>query len=39
MAEIETVEGTPERISKAIGDILATLIVVAVIVMMVKQFA
>jgi hypothetical protein len=37
MSETET--GTPERIGKIIGDVLAGLIVLAVIVMMIKQFA
>ena len=39
MADMETVEGTPERIGKIIGDVLAGLIVLAVLVMMVKQFS
>ena len=39
MTEVATVEGTPERIGKIIGDVLAALIVLAVLVMMVKQFA
>ena len=39
MTEVETVEGTPERVGKIIGDVLAALIVLAVLVMMVKQFA
>ena len=39
MAQVETENGTPERIGKLIGDVIAGLIVLAVIVMMVKQFA
>lgn len=39
MTQAETEIGTPERIGKAIGDVLAALVVIAVIVMMVKQFA
>ena len=39
MTEVETVEGTPERIGKIIGDVLSALIVLAVLVMMVVQFA
>ena len=39
MADMETDEGTPERIGKIIGDVLAGLIVLAVLVMMVVQFA
>ena len=39
MTEVETVEGTPERIGKLIGDVLSALIVLAVLVMMVVQFA
>jgi len=40
MADVETVvEGAPERIGKIIGDVLAGLIVLAVLVMMVKQFS
>jgi hypothetical protein len=37
--EIEVEVGTPERIGKALGDILAALVVIAVLVMMIKQFA
>ena len=39
MTQAETEIGTPERIGKAIGDVLAALVVIAVIVMMMKQFA
>jgi len=39
MTEVETVEGMPERIGKILGDVLAALIVLGVLVMMVKQFA
>ena len=39
MANVETETGTPERIGKIIGDVIAGLIVLAVLVMMVKQFA
>ena len=39
MTDIETEIGTPERIGKTIGDVLAALIMLAVLVMMVKQFA
>lgn len=39
MTEVETETGMPERIGKVIGDVLAALIVIAVIVMMIKQFA
>ena len=39
MTEVETVEGMPERIGKVIGNVLAALIVLSVLVMMVMQFA
>ena len=39
MTEVETVEGMPERIGKIIGDVLAGLVVLGVLVMMVKQFS
>ena len=39
MTEAETEVGMPERIGKAIGDVLAALIIIAVIVMMIAQFA
>ena len=39
MTEVETVEGTPERIGKLIGTILAGLVVLAVVAIMVRQFA
>ncbi len=39
MTETETEVGMPERIGKAIGDVLAALIIIAVIVMMIAQFA
>ena len=39
MSDVETEMGTPERIGKTIGDVLAALIMLAVLVMMVKQFA
>ena len=39
MAQVETENGTPERIGKLIGDVLSALIVLAVLVMMVVQFA
>jgi hypothetical protein len=39
VTEAETEVGMPERIGKAIGDVLAALIIIAVIVMMIAQFA
>jgi len=39
MTQTETEIGTPERIGKAVGDVLAALIIVAVIAMMIAQFA
>ena len=39
VTETETEVGMPERIGKAIGDVLAALIIIAVIVMMIAQFA
>jgi hypothetical protein len=39
MTKTEIEVGMPERIGKALGDILAALVVIAVLVMMVAQFA
>jgi hypothetical protein len=39
MTDAETESGTPERVGKWIGEILAALIVIAVVVMMIAQFA
>jgi hypothetical protein len=39
MADVKTENGMPERIGKLVGDALAALIMIAVIVMMIHQFA
>jgi hypothetical protein len=39
MTDVETEVGTPERIGRVIGETLAALIILAVVVMMIVQFA
>jgi hypothetical protein len=39
MTQVQPENGTPERIGKLIGTVLAVLVVLAVIVVMVRQFA
>ena len=39
MADVKAENGMPERIGKLVGDALSALIVIAVIVMMINQFA
>jgi hypothetical protein len=39
MTQADTETGTPERIGKWIGDIIAALIMISVVVMMIVQFA
>ena len=39
MAQVEPANGAPERIGKLIGTVLAGLVVLAIIVTMIRQFA